>query len=193
MFLKRIFNSNLVQKKDFIKFRTLGNWRIDKAYDFTNTKGMPTPRTIDFNYGACIARIGSGEPFVILPRSFTYITKHEGPLYLKMNLPKKLKMHPEGVIEMLIYDGEVLPLEEIYERIWWIENNIKYGNNKGSEMENNLIKSINNLRMNPILFYEKNFREFKNICWIKKYLEEKENEKINIIGNILKSMIIIII
>ena len=60
-------------------------------------------------------------------------------------------------------------------------------------MENNLIKSINNLRMNPILFYEKNFREFKNICWIKKYLEEKENEKINIIGNILKSMIIIII
>ena len=165
------------KKNDFIKFETTGRWRIDKNYDFTNTKGMPTPKTLDFNYGACIARIGSGEPFVILPHSFTYITKHEGPLYLKMNLPRKLEMRPEGLIEMLIYDGEVLPIEEIYKRIGWIENNMEYGNNKGSEMENNLLTSLNNLRMNPVLFYEKNFREVKNILWIEKYLEEKETQK----------------
>ena len=165
------------KKNDFIKFETTGRWRIDKNYDFTNTKGMPTPKTLDFNYGACIARIGSGEPFVILPQNFTYTTKHEGPLYLKMNLPRRLEMRPEGIIEMYIYDGEVLPIEEIYKRIGWIENNMKYGNNKGTEMENNLMTSLNNLRMNPVLFYEKYFREVKNILWIEKYLEEKEAQK----------------
>ena len=165
------------KKNDFIKFETTGRWRIDKNYDFTNTKGMPTPKTLDFNYGACIARIGSGEPFVILPENFTYTTKHEGPLYLKMNLPRRLEMRPEGIIKMYIYDGEVLPIEEIYKRIGWIENNMKYGNNKGTEMENNLMTSLNNLRMNPVLFYEKYFREVKNILWIEKYLEEKEAQK----------------
>ena len=165
------------KKNDFIKFETTGRWRIDKNYDFTNTKGMPTPKTLDFNYGACIARIGSGEPFVILPQNFTYTTKHEGPLYLKMNLPRRLEMRPEGIITMYIYDGEVLPIEEIYKRIGWIENNMKYGNNKGTEMENNLMTSLNNLRMNPVLFYEKYFREVKNILWIEKYLEEKEAQK----------------
>jgi hypothetical protein len=138
---------------------------------------MPTPNTLDFNYGACIARIGSGNPFVILPNGFTYITKTEGPLYLKMNLPRKMKVYPEGFIEMEIYDGEVLPLDEIYRRIGWKENSMKYGNNKGTEMENNLMSSLNNLRMNPILFYEKFFRDVKNIVWIEKYLQEKEFRK----------------
>ena len=176
-FLKEYLIPIWFKKNDFIKFETTGRWRIDKNYDFTNTKGMPTPKTLDFNYGACIARIGSGEPFVILPQNFTYTTKHEGPLYLKMNLPRRLEMRPEGIIEMYIYDGEVLPIEEIYKRIGWIENNMKYGNNKGTEMENNLMTSLNNLRMNPVLFYEKYFREVKNILWIEKYLEEKEAQK----------------
>ena len=176
-FLKEYLIPIWFKKNDFIKFETAGRWRIDKNYDFTNTKGMPTPKTLDFNYGACIARIGSGEPFVILPQNFTYTTKHEGPLYLKMNLPRRLEIRPEGIIEMYIYDGEVLPIEEIYKRIGWIENNMKYGNNKGTEMENNLMTSLNNLRMNPVLFYEKYFREVKNILWIEKYLEEKEAQK----------------
>ena len=165
------------QKDSFIKFVTSGKWRIDKTCDFTDTKGMPTPNTLDFNYGACIARIGSGDPFVILPKSFTYITKTEGPLYLKMNLPRKMKVYPEGFIEMEIFDGEVLPFDEIYRRIGWKENSMKYGNNKGTEMENNLMSSLNNLRMNPILFYEKFFRDVKNIVWIEKYLQEKEFRK----------------
>ena len=165
------------QKDSFIKFVTSGKWRIDKTCDFTDTKGMPTPNTLDFNYGACIARIGSGDPFVILPNSFTYITKTEGPLYLKMNLPRKMKVYPEGFIEMEIFDGEVLPLDEIYRRIGWKENSMKYGNNKGTEMENNLMSSLNNLRMNPILFYEKYFRDVKNIVWIEKFLQEKESRK----------------
>ena len=167
-------------KKDaFIKFVTTGKWRIDKTCDFTDTKGMPTPNTLDFNYGACIARIGSGQPFVILPNNFTYITKNEGPLYLKMNLPRKLKLFPEGQIEMNIYDGEVLTIEEVYERIGWIENTMKYKDDKGSELENGLLRYINNLRMNPILFYEKYFRDIQNILWIEKYLREKETKNKN--------------
>ena len=162
------------EKDAFVKFITSGKWRIDKSYDFTDTKGMPTPNTLDFNYGACVARIGSGDPFVLLPKNFTYITKTQGPLYLKMNLPRKIKVHPEGQIEINIYDGEVLPLDEIYRRIGWKENNMKYGNNKGSDIENKLMTTLNNLRMNPILFYEKYFRDIKNIIWIEKYLQEKE-------------------
>jgi len=162
-------------KKDaFIKFATSGKWRIDKTCDFTDTKGMPTSNTLGFNYGACIARIGPGEPFVILPNNFTYTTKNEGPLYLKMNLPRKLKLLPEGQIEMNIYDGEVLTIEEVYERIGWIENTMKYKDNKGSELENGLMTYINNLRMNPILFHDKYFRDIQNILWIEKYLKEKE-------------------
>ena len=168
------------QKNAFIKFTTSGKWRIDKTCDFTDTKGMPTPNTLDFNYGACIARIGSGESFVILPNNFTYITKNEGPLYLKMNLPRKLKLFPEGQIEMNIYDGEVLTIEEVYERIGWIENNMKYKDNRGSELENGLMTYINNLRMNPILFYDKYFRDIQNILWIEKYLKEKEIKNKNI-------------
>ena len=99
-----------------------------------------------------------------------------------MNLPRKLKLSPEGKIEMNIYDGEVLPIEEIYERIGWKENNTKYGNDKGTKMENELMSAINNLRMNPVLFYDKYFRDIQNIVWIEKYLQEKEfnnNNKIN--------------
>mgnify|MGYP002625668560 CR=1 FL=1 len=165
------------EKDAFIKFNTTGKWRIDKTCDYTDTKGMPTPYTLDYNYGACIARIGSGEPFVILPNGFTYITKNEGPLYLKMNLPRKLKVYPEGEIEITIYDGEVFPLGEIYRKIGWKENNMKYGNNEGSNMENELMTTINNLRINPILFYEKYFRDVKNILWIEKFLQEKETKK----------------
>ena len=176
------------EKDTFIKFTTSGKWRIDKTCEFTDTKGMPTPNTLDFNYGACIARIGSGEPFVIMPNNFTYITKNEGPLYLKMNLPRKLKVHPEGQIEMNIYDGTVLPIEEIYEKIGWKENNMKYENNKGSEIENGLMSAINNLRMNPVLFYEKYFRDIQNIIWIEKYLQEKEFKNKN--NNLRKPFIV---
>ena len=168
------------EKDTYVKFVTTGKWRIDKSCGFTDTKGMPTPNAIGFHYGACIARIGSSDPFVILPNEFTYITKNAGPLYIKMNLPRKMKVKPEGQIEMNIFDGEVLPIEEIYERIGWKENNMKYENNKGSEIENGLMTAINKLRMNPVLFYEKYFRDIQNILWIEKFLQEKEKTKNNI-------------
>ena len=173
-FLKEYLIPIWFEKDSFIKFSTSGKWRIDKKYDFTDTKGMPTSNTLDFNYGACIARVGTGAPFIILPGDFTYITKTEGPLYLRMNLPRRLKMNPEGKIEIKIYDGEALPIEQIYEKIGWKENNTRYGDNKGSDLENSLMSAINNLRMNPVLFYQKYLRDVQNILWIEKYIEEKE-------------------
>ena len=36
------------------------------------------------------------------------------------------------------------------------------------------MSAINNLRMNPVLFYQKYLRDVQNILWIEKYIEEKE-------------------
>ena len=66
---------------------------------------MPTSNTIDFNYGAIVGRIDLGSQFLIQENDSVYITKNEGPLFLKMNLPKKLDVSPEGMIEVLVLMG----------------------------------------------------------------------------------------
>jgi hypothetical protein len=140
---------------------------------------MASPPTIHFNYGALIGRIGSGESFMIFGEEFSYITRTEGPLYLRVNLPKKIEVNPEGTMEVRIYDGTVMPFEEIYERIGWKENNLKYEITEPSEIENKLISTFNNLRMNPILFYEKHIRDSsKYIIWTKDFLKQKTNNEL---------------
>ena len=140
---------------------------------------MASPHTIDFNYGALVGRIGSGPSFMIAAEDFSFLTKNEGPLYLKINLPKKMQVKPDGIMEVRIYDGTIMPIEEIHERIGWKENNMKYVIKEPSDIENNLISSINNLRMNPILFYEKNIRDnARHIIWTKDYLKQKINNDI---------------
>ena len=140
---------------------------------------MASPHTINFNYGALVGRIGSGESFMISGEEFSYITKNEGPLYLRINLPKKLKVSPEGTMEVRIYDGTVMPIEEIYEKIGWKEDYMKYELTEPSEIENILINTFNNLRMNPILFYEKNIRDSSRyIIWTKDFLKQKTNDEL---------------
>ena len=58
-----------------------------------------------FNYGATIARIGSGELFVLPSKEFIYYPKVEGPLYLKINFPKNINIKPDGKLKIKIYDG----------------------------------------------------------------------------------------
>ena len=147
------------EKETCIKFNSTGKWRIDKNYAYTDSGGMPTSNTIDFNYGALVGRIGLGSPFLIPANDSVYITKNEGPLYLKMSLPKKLDVSPEGTIEVLVYDGVAMSIEEIYQKIGWKQDNMKYVIKEPSELENNLINTFNNLRMNPVLFYEQNIRD----------------------------------
>ena len=42
----------------YIKFRVEGKWRIDKLYDYTDSKGISSNHSSGFNYGALIGRIG---------------------------------------------------------------------------------------------------------------------------------------
>ena len=167
------------EKETCIKFNSTGKWRIDKNYAYTDSGGMPTSNTIDFNYGALVGRIGLGSPFLIPASDSVYITKNEGPLYLKMSLPKKLNVCPEGTIEVLVYDGIAMPIEEIYKKIGWKQDNMKYNIKEPSELENNLINTFNNLRMNPVLFYEQNIRDNQNVIWTEDYLKQKYNANNN--------------
>jgi len=171
------------EKETCIKFNSKGKWRIDKNYEYTDSGGMPTSNTIDFNYGALVGRIGLGSPFLIPANDSVYITKNEGPLYLKMSLPKKLDVNPEGTIEVLVYDGVAMTLEEIYKKIGWKEDNMKYAIKEPSELENNLINTFNNLRMNPVLFYEQNIRDNQNAIWTEDYLKQKYNANSNYNNN----------
>ena len=182
-FLKEYLIPIWFSKDTFIKFSTNGKWRISENYDYTNSDGMPSPRTLDFNYGALVARIGSGPPFAILPNDFTYVTKSEGPLYLRINLPKNLETKPEGEMEIKIYDGIIMPKNRIYEKIGWKENNLDNMIKNISKLEEDLIITLNNLRLNPFLFYEHNIKNKQNVKWTEEYLKQRYNNKDENINN----------
>ena len=167
------------EKNTFIKFITTGKWRIDKSYEYTDSAGMPSSHSMNFNYGAAVARVGSGPSFLLSPNEFTYYTNFEGPLYLKMNLPKKIKVSPEGTIEVKVFDGTLMSIEEINEKIGWKEKDMKYENKNSTEIENELTVNLNNLRMNPILFYEKNITNNKNKIWTENFLKQMKQNNDN--------------
>ena len=68
-------------KDVYIKFRVEGKWRIDKLYDYTDSKGIPSNHCAGFNYGALVGRIGLGEKFVVADE-VAILVKKEGPLFL---------------------------------------------------------------------------------------------------------------
>ena len=201
-------------KNVYIKFRVDGKWRIDKSYDYTDSKGMPSNHSNQFNYGALIGRIGIGDKFVVADET-AVLAKKEGPLFLRQNLPKKMKIEPEGKLEISIYDGIYKSIQEINNLIGWKENEtvdqsnenkennnternsseqkyIKTTNSNSlkkieigeKELEKNLRKQLNNLRMNPTMFYEKYINFNTNLIKTKKYLAKIEkNEKIPLEDN----------
>ena len=167
------------EKNTCIKFITKGKWRLDKNYDFTDSSGMPSSKNLDFNYGALVARVGFGPPFLLSPKEYTYKTKNEGPLYLRMNLPKKIKVNPEGFMEIKIFDGSLMSEEEINEKMGWKGNDLKYDVEESSELENSLINDMNNLRMNPTLFLKK-IIAYQKIIWTENFLEKIKYNNDNI-------------
>ena len=122
-----------------------------------------------------MGRIGSGPSFILRPNDFTYTTKNEGPLYLKMNIPKKIEAKPDGIMEIKIYDGISMPLEEIYKKIGWREDDVNNSVDEKIDLEKKILSTINNLRMNPILFYERNIRDSQNTISTEEYLKQKFN------------------
>ena len=187
-------------KDAFIKFKVKGQWRIDKLYPYTDSKGLPSINKGGFNYGALIGRIGKGDDFVVYNDKVVTVKK-EGPLYMRQLLPKKLKIEPEGNIEVYVFDGEYMDIDEINEKIGWIENNfdnndinkineiiednnnkIKNDDNMKKEFENKIRNEINNLRMNPLIYYEQFIRKTKNLTDMKKYLELLNNEYLGVLN-----------
>ena len=160
------------EKNTFIKFITKGKWRIDKNYDYTHSSGMPSSRSLGFNYGALVARIGSNPSFLLPPNEYIYHSKKAGPLYLRMNLPKKIKVNPEGTMEVRIFDVEMMNMEEINQKIGWKQQVLKYDIDESTEFEQNLTNDINDLRMNPVLFYERNVKNIQNTIWTEGFLKD---------------------
>ena len=67
VFLKEELIPIWFDKDTYVKFITKANWRIDRKYNFTDSRGMPSNNAMEFNYGAAIARIGSGQKFLLIP------------------------------------------------------------------------------------------------------------------------------
>ena len=160
------------EKNTFIKFITKGKWRMDKNYDYTDSLGMPSSRSLTFNYGALVARIGSNPSFLLPPNEYIYHSKKAGPLYLRMNLPKKIKVNPEGTMEVRIFDVEMMTMEEINQKIGWKQQVLKYIVDESTEFEQNLTNDINDLRMNPVLFYERYVKRIQNAIWTEGFLKD---------------------
>ena len=205
-------------KNVYIKFIVEGKWRIDKKYEYTDSKGLKSNNSKGFNYGALIGRIGKKinnninknqkekekgkkkdssllkENTFVIANEVTYLVKEEGPLFLRANLPKKMKIEPEGKLEVSIYDADFMEIPDINEKIGWIENdnNLTDNNAKNNtqkspnknknkeqnekELENNIRNNINNLRMNPSMYYEKYISFDANYLWTKEYLSKKKAE-----------------
>ena len=192
-------------KNTYIKFRVEGKWRIDKLYEYTDSKGIPSNHSKGFNYGALIGRIGNGNKFLVEDEK-TFFVNEEGPLYLKQNLPKRMEIEPEGKIDVYVYDADYLSIDEINNRIGWLENgtnendedtnnentnnsnkNPKDKNNikkkEEKEYEKILRKNFNNIRMNPSMFI-KNYSNYNtNLFKTKKFLEKLKDVQLTSLEN----------
>ena len=181
-------------KDSYIKFKVKGKWRIDRLYPYTDSKGLPSNNTGGLGYGALIGRIGNGDKFVISDDK-TVVVKKEGALFMKQLLPKNMEIQPEGKLEVNVYDGEYMDIEVINQKMGWVENNISINNERGhnksaspskkkieennkKEMENKIRNTLNNLRMNPLMFYEQYITKSKIQIQTKQYLEKFNNEKL---------------
>ena len=192
----------------YLKFRVEGKWRIDKLYDYTDSKGIPSNHSSGFNYGALIGRIGlekesekenekdlkkgkdqkkgkdlkkgtnliNDKEFVVVDEG-AILVKEDGPLFLRQNLPKKLKIEPEGKLIVTVYDGEYMKIDEINQKIGWFENgpidtkdkannNSNQKSDKNSNNSNQKSEKSSNIKQNMEIEkdFEKNLRtHFNNL------------------------------
>ena len=125
---------------------------------------------------------------------------------MKQILQKNMKVEPEGSLEVFVYDGEYMDINEINEKIGWIENNyenedennqndifddnsirMKKDDNIKKDFENKIRNEMNNLRMNSMLFYEhfinKTNNKKNNLIQLRKYLERISNEYLGVLNS----------
>ena len=46
-----------------------------------------------------VGGVGRGKEFVLPPGKLVHYSNNEGPIYLRMNFPKHIKINPEGKME----------------------------------------------------------------------------------------------
>ena len=178
-------------KDVYLKFTVKGKWRINKLSEYTDSRGLLSTHYGGYNYGALIGKIGFGDSFVVADKG-TILVKKEGPLFLRQNLPRKMKIAPEGKLEVEVYDGEFMEIKDINNKIEWKEqgtieqvledeNNNKNNNNKSNknknmkenkEFEKKIRTHFNNLRTNMSLYYEKYISFNPSLKTLKKILDE---------------------
>lgn len=154
-----------------IKFRVFGKWQIDAQYPPTDANGMPSNLVQIFNNGALVARIGSGDYFSIKDESVRIATT-SGPLYLKMFLPKAIKLQPKGELVLVVYGGNSMSLKEINKKQGWLDVNQEKGMDDLGKLEAELACNINNMRGNPFLFFEKNIGNYRDMIITKDFIQE---------------------
>ena len=76
-----------VKKGKYVKFKVNGKWKIDSKFEYCSSIGIPSSKSLNFNYGALVGRIGSCEPFLVKDE-LVQKAENSGTLYLRMNLPK---------------------------------------------------------------------------------------------------------
>ena len=159
-----------INKGEYAKFLVKGKWRMGPNFPLTDSSGIPTSYSINFNYGALLGRIGQENCFLIKDSTIQN-TETGGQLSLRMNLPKnKTNISPSGTLNIKIFDGIVMNQNEINKKIGWLEMSKLSQNKIFSKLEQSIINNLNNLRMNPVLFYEKNVQTYKNMILTKEFL-----------------------
>lgn len=159
-----------INKGEFAKFLVKGKWRMGPNFPLTDSSGIPTSYSINFNYGSLLGRIGQENCFLIKDGTIQE-SKNGGQLSLRMNLPKnKTNINPSGSLNIKIFDGIVMNQNEINKKIGWLEMSILSQNKNFNKLEQLIINNLNNLRMNPVLFYEKNIETYKNMILTKEFL-----------------------
>jgi hypothetical protein len=159
-----------INKGEFAKFLVKGKWRMGPNFPLTDSSGIPTSYSINFNYGSLLGRIGQENCFLIKDGTIQE-SKNGGQLSLRMNLPKnKTNINPSGSLNIKIFDGIVMNQNEINKKIGWLEMCILSQNKNFNKLEQLIINNLNNLRMNPVLFYEKNIETYKNMILTKEFL-----------------------
>ena len=177
-FLKETLLPIWINKGEYAKFMVKGKWRMGPNFPLTDSSGIPTSYSINFNYGALLGRIGQENCFLIKDSTIQN-TENGGQLSLRMNLPKnKTNIHPSGSLNIKIFDGIVMNQNEINKKIGWLEMSKLSQNKIFNKLEQSIINNLNNLRMNPVLFYEKNVQTYKNMILTKEFLSNlKFNDK----------------
>lgn len=158
-----------VEKGSYLKFRVFGKWRIDSQYPYTDSTGIPTSLVQGFNNGSLVGRIGSSDYFGIKDPTVKYASI-SGPLYLKMNLPK-LKLSPSGMLIVKVYDAKKMDNNDINKKRGWLETSDENTNFSLGHLEYELVTNINNMKVNPMLFFEKNVGNYTDMILTQDYMK----------------------